>query len=306
MSSIYKLEANKRFSLLFRLLQMSPSYELARRFRAGERSKKFRASLPTDFAEVLATYDRFGDVTKTHVFDWINFVCLSHFAPDAHEDAVMNLGNLSAGGSKEDLNDILRNLNAFSKELNSRKSSPIYGIFLVNQEAGMPRLIREFKSQFIWHKSDVLKLNRQRYSASASELTLHKERLHIEKLKAGIKLLELKVKDPMIVNWRLGYKAKFSKTLVTRIANVNNVYEAIDVQLSKVELGKTTYRALRKFERIAENSARGRFPSDAAVEFLNFDYFEIALRLKAYDSWKKSDAGKNSGVFNKLSAMLGD
>lgn len=298
------MDAIEKFNYLFRLLLLSPSYDLARRFAAGEKSKGFKKNLPEDFDDVLATYKRFGDVTNIHLFDWVHFKSMKSFSANARENVVMNLGSLHAASKELELHDINQRLNAFFKDLSSREDSPNYSVLLVNDEAGMPRLVKEFKSQFIWYQSKLLQLERKKYPPKLNELTLYKDRLHLSKLKAGVQLLEAKVKNPSLVNWQLGYQLQFSKTLTQRIENAKGVYADDEIQLTKVELGKVTYRALRKFERMAEHAARGRFPCDNPIEYLRFDYEAIGERLKAYEKWKKSATGKKTGAINRLIAKL--
>jgi hypothetical protein len=304
MTNIYQTTANSKFALFFRLLQLSPTYDLARRFREKSLSKRQKSFVPNDFKEVLSIYDRFGDVTKVHVFDWINFKCLKNFSPYDTEDAVMNLGSLVSGSDSRNLQDIINILISFNKNLQTRSDSPFYGVFLVNEEARMSTLIKEFKHQFIWYKNDLIQLERNRYQTSRSDLVLYKNRFHLAKLSAGIKLLEVKALKPDLVNWKLGFDTNFSDTFVERIRNTRGTYSLLDIQLAKVELGKITYRALRKFERMAEHAARGRFPCDEAIEYSSFDYSSIGERLRAYDSWKISPAGRKSGVQNKLINFL--
>ena len=52
------------YILLLAALRISPSYELARKVRAGEVKLSEIKNLPKDFDQVLATYDLIGDVNK--------------------------------------------------------------------------------------------------------------------------------------------------------------------------------------------------------------------------------------------------
>ena len=65
-------EHNRMYRLWFQMLRLSPSYELARRFRAenGNLSTQDQARLPEDFDLVLAVYDDFGDLNRSHFSDW--------------------------------------------------------------------------------------------------------------------------------------------------------------------------------------------------------------------------------------------
>ena len=63
--------ANLGFYLLWmEYLAISPSYELARRFRANDLSEQELDTLPADFEDVLAVYDDLGDVQRVRFLDW--------------------------------------------------------------------------------------------------------------------------------------------------------------------------------------------------------------------------------------------
>ena len=50
------------YALMLNVLRLSPSYELAAKFRSGEITKAEKKKLPKDFDQVLATYDAIGNV----------------------------------------------------------------------------------------------------------------------------------------------------------------------------------------------------------------------------------------------------
>jgi hypothetical protein len=52
---------------------------------------------------------------------------------------------------------------------------------------------------------------------------------------------------------------------------------------------KITGRALRKYELIAENAARGRFPCAEPVEIMDFDYPALAKRIRAKNTWESKE-----------------
>jgi hypothetical protein len=65
-------EMNRLYRLWFEMLGLSPSYELARRYRDsnGLLSVEDQARLPKDFENVLAVYDDFGDVNHSFFRLW--------------------------------------------------------------------------------------------------------------------------------------------------------------------------------------------------------------------------------------------
>ena len=77
-------------SLWFRFLAISPSYELARKCRAGELTGT--EALPADFDAVLAVYDDLGDVQVMHFQHWWKGGALRHFGYSGNKPTVTRIG----------------------------------------------------------------------------------------------------------------------------------------------------------------------------------------------------------------------
>ena len=58
------------YMLWFEYLALSPSYELARQFRAGDLKISNNNRLPEDFDRVLEVFDDFGDVQRKQFLHW--------------------------------------------------------------------------------------------------------------------------------------------------------------------------------------------------------------------------------------------
>jgi hypothetical protein len=57
-------------------------------------------------------------------------------------------------------------------------------------------------------------------------------------------------------------------------------------------MGKITSRALKRFEYIAENAARGKFPCATPIECSPFDYPELAKRIKQTMHWQNTEKAR--------------
>jgi hypothetical protein len=68
----WSADPNKLYRLWFELLALSPSYELAKRYRlqSGKLSKEDKDRKPADFEAVLKVFDDFGDVQKLFFKEW--------------------------------------------------------------------------------------------------------------------------------------------------------------------------------------------------------------------------------------------
>ena len=93
--------------------------------------------------------------------------------------------------------------------------------------------------------------------------------------------------------WRLGAQARISKTYSVALdpnapRRTTDHQEKVDRDL----MTKITYRALMKFENIAENAARGRFPSDAPIEKAYFDYVKLRALIKSKNRWEEVEKAR--------------
>ena len=63
-------------------------------------------------------------------------------------------------------------------------------------------------------------------------------------------------------------------------------------QDDRIAMGKLTFRLLKKYQLIAENAARGKFPVDEKVEMSEFKYAEIAQRLLLHSKWVREEKAR--------------
>ena len=115
------------------------------------------------------------------------------------------------------------------------------------------------------------------------KVVFQKERMHLTKISKGVELLMEKISNISLPYWRLGERVKYSATFDKRIHNQN--LQPDEIKVAQVEYGKIVYRAVKKFERISENAARGKYPCDDKIEYKKFDYAAIQKRMNAYYEW---------------------
>jgi hypothetical protein len=106
------------------------------------------------------------------------------------------------------------------------------------------------------------------------------KRINTNALKKGFNLLKNKARYPELDQWRVGLISDVSPTHTKLLsASSQRKVSSIDEKESRDTLGKLTSRALRKYESIAENAARGKFPSEFPKTKIKFDYAEIGKML---------------------------
>jgi len=86
----------------------------------------------------------------------------------------------------------------------------------------------------------------------------------------------------------LGTQVEYSKIYAAQLTvdaprKAEKLGEAYDREM----MTKIVSRALNKYEAIAENAARGRFPSEDPVEKMVFDYPALAKRIRQKNRWEQ-------------------
>ena len=117
-------------------------------------------------------------------------------------------------------------------------------------------------------------------SARASK-ALAAKRLRSEPLFIQLRILMAKAQYPDMQLWKVGLWAKVSakhaKTL--DLKESKKKFEDAD---SKEHLAILTSRAFKNAKQVAENAARGSFPSSKPVKLPNYDFEDIYTRLRMH------------------------
>ena len=82
------------YLLWMEYLAVSPSYELARRYRAGTLTAEEQQRLPKDFEAVLTVYDDLGDVQRVSFLDWWSERGLPVFGYEGAKPRVQRIDSL--------------------------------------------------------------------------------------------------------------------------------------------------------------------------------------------------------------------
>jgi hypothetical protein len=274
-------EPTAAYQLMIEFLRLSPSYELARLSRLGKLSNDQIKKLPRDFKNVLAVYDLIGDINYMLFREWWLINGLRVFGvpftkQDVHEIAFIDSNN--------DFYFTNLNLKIESKIREIRKLEGTRPTVLLTVPLDLK------KSDVFKRINLILKLHSQNTTKKQIQpkISLVGKRFHPSTNYRGLRLLWFKAAKPNLVNWRLGasfdINSNYKNVLDPKAPRkTKNNLESED----RINLGKITERQIKKFERIAENAARGRFPSDEAVEVLDFEYPILAKRLQKYLDWVK-------------------
>jgi hypothetical protein len=270
------------YQLMFEFLRVSPSYELARKARTTGLSKEEKKILPEDFEQVLKTYDLIGDVNCVLFRLWWLKRGLGVFGnpyskPDIHEIAVL------PAGSDMEVKQILSSLQSdFSDK---RRDEGLTASVLVSLPLDLKttEILRKVRKLLNAYKGKDVG------APTPPKIILMGKRFHANPMFKGLRLLWIRAAKPNWELWRLGAKAQLSDSYSKELdpAAPRKAKDTIEID-DRITMGKITFRALHRFEHIAENAARGRFPCSDPVALSEFNYPEIAQRLLKHTKWVKS------------------
>ncbi len=273
------------YELFFEFLRLSPSYELARKASEEGLTAQEKKALPSDFREVQKTYAMLGNVQTTLYRQWwlkrgLRTFGNPHKRPAVHQIAELKGGiDVAASSVLDDLDQLLSI---------TRRDEGLGPALLLSVPLGQRKsdVLRQF-SRLLDKYAEVSG------TTQPPKLKLMGQRLRAKVLFSGIRLLWLKAAKPKWELWRLGAKVGLSKTYseVLDVAAPRKVKDEIEMH-DREMMSKITYRALVKFEAIAENAARGRFPSDAPVEQTPFDYPALARRMQRKNAWEDKEKAR--------------
>ena len=272
-----------RYEHFFEFLLLSPSYRLAIKYRNG-RIKSAREQLPPDFDEVLKTFDAFGDVVQTGFEQWWADKAQFQFGivSNPRGSLLMKLDVQEEAG----LSQLKASKAALKKYLDNDRPSqgnramvvlalPIYANRVVMtrefdrllNESGIP--LKEPKEIFPFRIID--NKIRSELMDNAYRVTLYRA-ANPEK-----KLLEI------------GMETGVSPAMF------NENTKDWDYEKRR-DLENMTSRLIRKAYRLAENAARGRFPSlDSLPTAPGRTKFDYEALHKAHEIHRKFLEGAIEG-----------
>ena len=268
------------YELMFEFLRLSPSYELARKHQNEGLTDEELARLPDDFDLVLNTYQLLGDVQKTLFREWWLERGLKVFGNPFNKPKIHRIGVLEEGkryATKSVASAVLKYMEG-SREQEGLSKSALLAVPLSLKRSEIRKQLEQILDR-IPEKSFE--------QGPAPQIKLVCKRLRTKTLLTGLRLLWFKAAKPKWELWRLGAHSRLSTTYspVLKSGNprrVNDTLESVDREM----MTKITSRALKKFEAIAENAARGRFPTNGTVQQSTFNYPELSKRIQTKNRWE--------------------
>ena len=270
------------FELMFEFLRLSPSYELARKATEEGLTAEDQKLIPPDFDSVRQTYFLLGNVQSVLFRSWWLQCGLKVFGNPNAKPRVHSLC-LLPNGDDVSLSIAAPHLDQYLGE--TRRDEGLGPALLVALPLNARRaeVLKQVTTLLDQHAG-------LRTIAAQPVLALQCERLRAKVLFNGIRLLWMKAAKPNWELWRLGAKARISPTYSKVLdpagpRRVAHYQQMVDREM----MSKITHRAVVKFQAIAENAARGRFPSEQSVTQVPFDYPNLARIIQRKNAWEAKE-----------------
>ena len=277
--------------LMVEFLRISPSYALAHEIRTKKiapskqaplilklyrdtdkpLTKQAELDVISDFARVLSTYDEYGDIFQCSFDEWWANRGLAMYGSPHNKPIVKKIAGISQGELYEPLfGQALEHY--FNKQRASEGNPPA---LLLAVPLGQPkRQLLAYISKLIDAEAVPLPIKSQR-----AIKPLVAKRLRSAPLFIMLRILMARAQYPEIPLWRIGKHAgvsqKYAQTEIT--LNKKRLQDAD----AKIHLSILTSRYLLKAKCVAEQAARGQFPSSSKLILPIFDLDAVFMRLQA-------------------------
>jgi hypothetical protein len=272
------------YLLWFEYLAVSPSYELARRFWASSLRKtgksklpcdldrvlkiyhgldeEEKAKLPSDFDTVLKVYGNLGDVQHIRFQPWWIDRGLDHFGYHGQRPRVNQISYVAQFKEREPYFADAANkfIDGFWRE-QGRQRTMIVAIPIGLTRGRITKQINAMLSRY--------PVEKRKLHVGVPTYSLEKKKLHRKALFRYLSVLWHRGLRPDDLLWKIGARADISRKYSEQLLKLGELRRHQFVG-KKDALKILTSRALARGRMIAENAARGIFPSykkcDHAVE----------------------------------------
>lgn len=204
------VEKERAYELWFGFLALSPSYELAHRFRTGSLTNDQKLIIPADFERVLSVYDDLGDVSRLRFDLWWNKIGLRNFGHYGQRPATQLVGQLTGDELSEFSldQDVQAYLEGAWRLQGSQRT------LLLALPMGLPKraLLQQVSAIIDEHRPH----NRPALRVQPPKYPLHRTRQDNRSLVRYLRLAWIRSFTPRSL-WFIGYSAQFSDTYTKRL-----------------------------------------------------------------------------------------
>ena len=271
------VEIHRLYRFWFEFLALSPSYELARRYRAkkGKLSKVDQDRLPVDFEKVLEIFDTFGDVQKYLFKTWLVERGVDLFGIQGAPSKTVPIYKF-ARGSNPDKVKVYAAVTKFLDSTRPNFNKPPAILLAIPLDSTRQKVLKEIKALLDEHIQDQPVSAKPKYSLATKDT-------HVQNVIDAMSVLYIRSARPDWKLWQIGEECNIKKNRKGRSRDP----ETID---SMRTLEQMTSRKLKTAAYIAENAARGIFPSQAKPKYsVKFDPVEFNQIISEKNAWAKKE-----------------
>ncbi len=276
-------EANKLYRMWFELLGLSPSYELARRYRAsnGKLTNEDQARLPKDFARVLEVYDDFGDVNQSFFRLWWLERGLDLIGSQGKPPKVTALAKIQKESA--DVKHLTQTLKQHLSTDWFEQNQPNSLLLNIPLNQTRQQILKQVKLLLDQHIEP-------KHIPKAAKYKLATKSIHIQNVIDAMRVLWIRSAKPDWELWKVGVESQVSKKLSGKF-NVKTTKRTDNNFDDLRNLESMTSRKYKIARNIVENAARGIFPSQEPCEYaVAFDPYEFSDILMARRKWMMQNA----------------
>ena len=281
------------YLLWFEFLAVSPSYELARQYRAGTLSDSDRATLPKDFDAVLSVYDDLGNVQRVLFPIWWRRVGLNCFGFEGEPPHVRRIAYLPHTKNKRPaITDRVEQFIDGAWTAQGRQRSVLIAI-----PVGLPkgRITRQVNAIL-----DKVPEAQKELVAPKARYPLLGQRHHKDTLFRYLGALWMRSAMRSQSLWRVGARAKLSDTY-SPVLDYSGPRARGQDAYDREMMAILTSRALHRGRMIAENAARGRFPIYQRNEnAVDIDYRYLYKLIASRKRWKRQEIKRIKQLEHRL------
>jgi hypothetical protein len=290
--------------LMVEFLRISPSYALAHEIRTRRiapskqaplilnlykdadkpLTKQAERDVLKDFERVLSTYDEYGDIFNCSFEAWWASEGLAMYGSPYNKPIVKKIAGMSQGEAYEPL--FGRALEHYFHKQRVGEGNP--PALLLAIPLGQP------KRQLLAHISKLIDAEAVPLPVKSQRAVrpLAAQRLRSAPLFIMLRILMARAQYPDIPLWRIGKYARVSQKYAETEITLNK--KRLQDADAKIHLSILTSRYLLKAKCVAEQAARGQFPSSSKLILPTFDLDAILKRLQArYPQLKVSKPTKS-------------
>ena len=273
------------YLLWMEYLAISPSYELARRYRNHALTKDEQQQLPADFDIVLGVYDDLGDVQRTDFRDWWQDKAIQVFGHEGVKPRVQRIDTLTENHNQHTAARVQAFIDGEWME-QAQPNTALVSIPLGLSKAQITRQLNKILENYD-EQSRVCAKPHAKYPLLGT-------RQRKDTLFRYLAVVWMRSAMPRQALWRVGARAKVSDTYSPELDPKARVVRGEQIYDREV-LSILTSRAYNRGIALAENAARGRFPSYAMPEHaLQPDIHKLWELVGSRRKWKRSLAKKSS------------